>query len=468
MNAVLIGIVVYVVIQFAIGVWVSRQIKGEDDYILAGRKVGVLFGTFSVFATWFGAETVLGSGGSAYEDGLAGVQGEPFAYGVAILLMGLLLAGPLRRRGFTTFADLFRARFSRTVERVVVLLLVPGSILWAAAQIRGFGQIVSAASGVEVEAAIVAAFIVVVAYTMLGGFLADLYTDFVQGIAILIGLVAIFVVVILNTGSPMAQLAAVPTGRLLPMGTDGSLIGFIEQWAVPICGSLVALELISRLLATKNAGTAQTVSYLGGGAYLLFALVPVYLGLVGPALVPGLEEGEQVIPKLAETYLPTILFIMFTGALISAILSTVDSALVACSAMVSHNLVQPLSGAMSERAKVWLARGGVAVLGTIAFVIASSADDISDLVELASAFGTAGIFVVTMFGMFTRLGGPHTALAAILTGGFGWVAMGPMGLGFEAPYTMAVAAAAGVYLAGSLIERDPERAHERSRQIPNR
>jgi Na+/proline symporter len=95
-----------------------------------------------VVATWFGTETVLGSAGRVSGDGLSGAQGEPFAYAVSIVVMGLLFAVPLWRRGLTTFGDLFRDRFSPGVEWLTVILLVPGSVLWAAAQIR-----VSARSG---------------------------------------------------------------------------------------------------------------------------------------------------------------------------------------------------------------------------------------------------------------------------------------------------------------------------------
>jgi len=452
MNTIILGVAAYIVVQFAIGIWVSRRIKVESDYILAGRQVGTTLAAFSVFATWFGAETVLGSGGRVYESGLSGAQGEPFAYGLAIILMGLFLAGPLRRRGLMTVADLFASRFSPGVERLVVLMLVPGSILWAAAQIRGFGQVVGATAGIDVTTGIIVAYVVVVTYTMLGGLLADIYTDLVQGLAIIAGLVAMFVIIVMQTGSPVDVIAATAPERLAAMATGQSTLAFIEQWVIPICGSLVALELISRLLACRTPEIAQRASFLGGGLYLLLAMIPVYLGIVGPTLLPGLASSEQLIPQLAATYLPTVFYVMFAGALISAILSTVDSALLACSAMVSHNLIQPLRPQSSERAKVLLARGGVAILGTIAFALALRSEAISDLVELASAFATAGVFVTLMFGLFTRIGGPVAAYLTLATGALVWVACGPSLLDLEAPYTVAVVAAAIVYPIAGVVE----------------
>jgi Na+/proline symporter len=146
---VAVGVFAYIVLQFAVGIWVSRRIRDEKDYILAGRQLGVTLASFSVFATWFGAETVMGSSGRVYTDGLSGAQGEPFAYAVGIIIMGLCFAVPLWRRGLMTFADFFRQRFSPSVEKMTVILLIPGSVLWAAAQIRGFGQIMSHTAGLQ-------------------------------------------------------------------------------------------------------------------------------------------------------------------------------------------------------------------------------------------------------------------------------------------------------------------------------
>lgn len=452
MSGILLGVLGYVVLQFAVAIWVSRRIKTESDYILGGRQIGVMLAAFSVFATWFGAETVLGSAGRVYSDGLSGAQGEPFAYALGIVIMGLALAVPLWRRGLTTFGDLFRDRFSPGVERLTVILLVPGSVLWAAAQIRGFGQIMGTTMGMSVAASITLAAAIVILYTAVGGLLADIYSDLIQGIAIVIGLVAMLLVVLIELGGPAQALAGIDVARLAPMGSEQSLLDFIEQWAVPICGSLVAVELISRVLACKSAGVARTATAVGGIGYLVVALIPVFFGLVGPQLAPGLGEAEQVVPSLAQKYLPAVLYVMFAGALISAILSTVDSALLAAASLVSHNIVLRIQPGMSEGAKVAWARIGVAVLGIVAYMLAIYSEGISDLVELASAFATAGIFVALIFGLFTPWGGAASAYAAIAAGGLVW-ALGKYALELPAPYVSGVVAALAAYVLVTVASR---------------
>jgi SSS family transporter len=452
MNGILLGVLFYLAVQFAVAILVSRRIQSETDYILGGRQIGVSLAAFSVFATWFGAETVLGSAGRVYSDGMSGSQGEPFAYAVSIVLMGLLFAARLWRRGLVTFGDMFRDRFSPGVERLTVILLVPGSVLWAAAQIRGFGQIMGVTTGVDLTTGMALAAAVVILYTVVGGLLADVYSDFVQGIFIVIGLGAMLVAVLIQTGGPVQVLAGIEAARFAPIKADQSLLDFLEQWAIPICGSLVAVELISRILACKSAAVAQRATWLGGVGYLLVALIPVYFGLVGPQLVPGLTEAEQIVPALAQQYLPPLLYVMFAGALISAILSTVDSALLASASLISHNIVLRLKPDIGESGKVALARGGVAVLGLIAFVLALQSEGISALVELASAFATAGIFVAFAFGLFTGWGGAASAYAAIVAGAVVW-AGGKYLLELQAPYVTGVLAAAAAYAAIAVAAR---------------
>ncbi len=186
MNAVLIGVLVYVLVQLLIGVLVSRRITTQEDYLLAGRSLGYGLATFSLFATWFGAETCIGSAGAIYAEGLSGGSADPFGYGVCLFLMGFVFAVPLWRRKLTTLADLFRIRYSTGVERLAVLMMAPASVMWAAAQIRAFGQVLSASSDLGATLAITVAAAVVIIYTASGGLLADAMTDIVQGIALVI------------------------------------------------------------------------------------------------------------------------------------------------------------------------------------------------------------------------------------------------------------------------------------------
>jgi Na+/proline symporter len=453
MNPVLVGVLAYVLLQFAIGAWVSRRIFTERDYINAGRQLGLGIASFSVFATWFGAEAIVGTAGTVYSDGLVGATIDPFGYAAALLIVGVTIAVPLWSRGYVTFADFFRERYSQTVERLAILLILPGTIIWGAAQIRAFGQVMGAVSDLPLIAGIAIATAVVIAYTVLGGLMADALTDFIQAIAVILGLVILAVVVAAEAGGFFAGLEKIEPQRLayFSAGKEG-VLGRLEQWAIPIFGTMVSIELIARILGTNSAGTARNACIVGGGLYLAVGLIPVFLGLVGPGLLPGLDDPEQLVPTLAQKYLPTLLYVIFAGAVISAILSTVDSVLLSGGSVLSHNLLASLRPGMSETSRVRAARICVVVLGLVAFLIALRSTTIHELVETASSIGSSGLIVVALFGLFTRFGGPAAAIAALVVGAGVWLA----GIAFpftSGPYVLAVGMATLAYVAAAFLSR---------------
>jgi len=452
-NTTLLAIVGYVLVQLVVVFAIARKVRGENDYLLAGRRFGPGLATFMIFATWFGAETCIGAAGAVYEGGLGQSVADPFGYSICLFLMGLFFAIPLWRRQLTTFADLFRQRYSPAVEKAAVLMLVPTSIMWAAAQIRALGQVISSTSQFDVELAIALAAAVVVAYTVYGGLLADAYADLIQGVALMIGLVVLLVVVVNAAGGLDAAVASIDPERLRLFSAPGkSGFEILERWAIPITGSIVAQELVAVILASRSPQIARRASLYGGGLYLLFGLIPVFIGLIGVTLLPGLSDPEQLLPRIAQQHLSTIPYILFVGAVVSAILSTVASSLLAAAALTSHNLIVPFKPSLSATARVRVARGGVILAGIAAYVLARHAVGIYALVEQSSAFGGAGIFIIVMFGLFTKVGGARAALAALGVGIISWLA-GDHLLHWPAPYLASLAFALITYLGVAYLER---------------
>jgi SSS family transporter len=452
-NGVLIGVIAYVVVQLIVGLLVSRRIRSESDYLIAGRKIGLGLATFSMFATWFGAETCIGAAGKFYEQGLAGGVTDPFGYALTLFIMGLFVAGALWRRGLTTLADLFRERYGSRVERFAALLMAPTSVFWAAAKIRAFGQVMHSASELSVTVSITVAAVAVILYTCTGGLLADVMTDLVQSIGIVIGLGVLVVVLFASPEfHPVDAWRKLEPARLQFFGGAESPWAKVDLWLMTLCGSLVAQEVAARILGTRSAAIARQSTLWGGGIYLIVGLVPAFFGLIGPQLLPGLANPEHFLPELAEKFLPGFLYILFVGALVSAILSTVDSTLLAASALISHNLIVSLKPDMTDRNKLLLARGGVVLFGIIAYAFALGAETIFELVQQANGIGSAGILVIMVFALFTRFGGPWSG-AATLTVGFASWAIGTYVTKWEATYLISLAASLGTFILVALIER---------------
>lgn len=439
-------------LQFGIGLWVSRRIRTESDYLLGGRSFGHWLAVFSIFATWFGAETIVGSSGTTYREGVSLASAEPFGYGLCLILMGLVFAGPLWRRRLTTLADLFRTRYSMSVERFAAAILIPGSLLWAAAQMRAFGHVLTTTSGLGGATAVTLAALVCILYTAAGGLLADAMTDLIQGILLALGLVVLLVAVLVHLGGiggALATLAASPR-VVAPGAGHASLFETLEAWAIPVCGSVVATELVARVIATRTPQIARRSSLVAGVMYVLIGAIPVFIGVTAAGLVPDLADAEQFLPTVAQRLLPGVAYAIFAGALISAILSTVDSTLLVSSGLLSHNLIVPLCGVRDERAKVRLARAGVAGFGIVAYGLALHSAGVYALVEQASAFASAGILVIVCFGLFTEWGGARAAFATLAAGLLSY--LGGRIAGLPYPFLTSLATSLAVYVVAAALE----------------
>lgn len=445
-------------LQLLVGLWASRRVTSEAEYFVAGRRLGLPLVTMSLLATWFGAETCLGASGIIYEKGLSGARADPFGYALCLLLLGLFLAKRLAAGRYLTLGDLYRERFGVRAERLAVLLLVPSSLTWGAAQVRAFGQVLAVTGSLPVETAIVLAAALVVAYTFLGGLMGDVVTDLVQGLLLSVGLFALLIVSWMALGAQTgaaqeeAWRAALSAERLSLLPPDESIWVQIDRWSIPVFGSLIAQELIARVLGARNASVARRGALLACGLYLLLGSVPVLLGLFGPSLVPGLEQPEQLLPALAQRHFPQVLYLVFTCALLAAILSTVDSVLLSVSALVSHNLLAPVLRIEADRAKLWLGRGVVVCAGLVCLTVALGAESIYGLVETASALGTAGILVTTIAALYLRRPSEMGAVAALVTGAV-TTPLAEHVLAIPAPFLASVLAAALSYGGATALEQ---------------
>lgn len=459
MNLIVVCLLGYVVSQLLVAFWFSRRNRNEEDFLLAGRSLGPWMGTFAVFATWFGAETCIGAAGEAYKDGLSGVVADPFAYTLGILAMGVFFAATLWKRGILTLADLFRERYGFGVERLAALIMIPSSVMWAAAQVRAFGQVLASVSEFNLVIAISIAALVVILYTGLGGMWANAVTDLVQGVLLIVGITAVFVV-FLSLGG-WEQIQQQPAERLNP-AEGRSVWQLLNTLAVPIFSTIAAQELVSRVLPMRSAVLARRATIAAAGLYLVVGLMPVLIGLAAAAYIGADADHEQILSLFAKEHLPLPLYILFLGALVSAILSTLSGALLVAASLAAHNLAAPLIPGITETGKLRANRIGVVVFGVIAYLIALTSESVYELVQAAAALGSSGVLVMMIFALWGRhIGGAASAYAALILG-TGVYLLGENVWASEHAYLDSVAAALAGYLVLSVFSRPIRNAGLRS------
>lgn len=451
MNWELFGIALYVFGMICLGFYFSKKIKTDDDYYLGGRSLGPTLATFAIFATWFGAETCIGTAGAVYRNGLSSIHADPVGYTLCLVIMGVVFAKVLWSKKITTIPDLFRQRFSPNAEKLAALIMIPGSVIWAGAQVRALGQIIHATTDFGPMVAVTVAACVVIIYTMAGGMLADAYADLIQGIAIIVGLFFLIFMVISDMGGVNAAFSSIPASKLSLHGGDFtglSFLGKLELWLVPILGSVLAQELVSRVAASRSASIATNSALRAAGIYFIVGTIPVLIGLLGVKYVPNLADSETLMPVLARLHLNYFFYVVFVGALVSAILSTVDTTLLASSALLAHNLIYPTFPQIPERRKVLVARACTLTAGIFCYLIAYSSDSITELVETASSLGGPSILIVTLAALWEKRGTSTNAIFAMLVSLATWV-IGHFFIDTEYPVILTVMMCAVAYF-GSL------------------
>ena len=310
----------YVFLTLLVGVYAGRRVKDSADFVVAGRRLGILLATGTLAATWFGTGTVLGAAGAAYKGGFLAIIADPFGAALCLFLAGLFYVRMMRRMGVSTIAEFFERRFGKTAGVVAAACTIPAYLGWVASLMVGFGKIIHALTGLDAVVGTCLGAAIVLIYTTVGGMWAVTLTDFIQVAVLTLGLIFMTPVLLSDMGGWAAIRAQLPDDQfyLYPRDADMTTwFNYARAWLVIGLGNLAGQDLLQRSLSSRNESVAQNSAYLSGIIYLTVGLLPVFLGIAATLTFPNLADPEQVMMKLAETYLPPLGMAVFIGALIS-------------------------------------------------------------------------------------------------------------------------------------------------------
>jgi len=419
------GVAIYLVLMIVIGVYTSRKSGTADDFIVSGRRMPIWLCSATLIATWFGAGPMMGSAGASYEEGLLGVIADPFGGALVMFLCGFFFVRLFRRLRLLTFIELFSSRFGTTAATIAAVGSISSSVGWTAAMLVAFGFVFQSLTGIPVEIGIIGGSIVVFIYTSAGGMWAVAVTDFVQMVIIAIGLVLLLTVVLLDVGGWSAVSARLPehTFRMIPLENKPELwLNYFRAWLIFGLADITAQSLLQRAMSAKTEQTAQNSFYLATIGYLVMGMIPVLLGIIASVTMPGLAEPEKVIPLLALEHLHPVAIAVFVGALLSAIMSTTDSALLAAASVFSTNIFPLLRPQSSDRARLIATRIGIPVFGTCAVAVALSVQEVFDLIQDANSVVLVSIVVPFIAGVWWKKANRTGVLASMAAGFVAWIA----------------------------------------------
>lgn len=417
----LTAIIIYLVITVAIGAWASRLVKSSNDFVLAGRSLPLFLSASALFATWFGSETIFGASSVFLEEGLQGVIEDPFGGALCLVLFGMFYLRPMYRMGVLTIGDVFGKIFGKRVEFISTVFMVPIYFGYVAAQLVALSLVFGTVTDLSIFQGIILSAGIVVVYTFLGGMWAVSITDFIQTTMIVIGLVWVTIMIAKEAGGVNEILSQAPAGsfQFFPDAGFTSWVNYLGAWIILGLGSIPSQDIYQRVMASKSEKVAVQSTYLAGGFYLTFGLLPLFIALGAKVLYPELylENKQMLLPSMVLAHGGLPVQIIFFGALISAIMSTASSGLLAPAALISENLVRPLfKGKLKDTHLLWILRVNVLVVALIATYMASRDSNIYELVAGASILLLVSLFAPLTAGLYWKKASKMGAILSMVIG----------------------------------------------------
>jgi solute:Na+ symporter, SSS family len=470
----LIIFAVYFVAMLGVGVFFMLRNRDGEDYFVGGRQMGALHIGLSVVATDVGGGFSIGLGGLGFAMGLSGswmlFTGLIGAWSSAVILIPRLKRNPAFAKALT-FPDFFRTFFGPRAALLAGVISAIGYVGFTSSQILAGAKLASNTFvDLDQDTALLVMGIIAVAYTVMGGLKAVIYTDTIQWLVLMVGLIFI--------GLPVSYFAvggyeAIASTLEPPMLAMNNLEWTTAvNWAVTIVPIwFIGMTLYQRIYACADERTAKRAWLVAGlFEWPIMAFMGCLLGLLSRVALeqgaftellgtadPALVDPEIGLPLLLRTVLPVGLMGLMMSAYFSAILSTADSCLMAS----SGNLVSDIIGHFkkldpSRRSFMLLSQGMTLTLGVAALLLASVMTSVLDLMLYSYAFMVSGLFVPVLVGLFARRRSSPAAVAAMLVGGSLTVGLEvadvalPLGLD---PNIFGIAASAATYFTGAALHR---------------
>ena len=482
MNVTLIVFVVlYLLGTLALGVWAGTRIKNTADFAIAGRSLPLIMVVTTTFATWFGAETVMGIPAKFVQGGLNAIVEDPFGAGTCLILVGLFFASKLYRMNLLTIGDFYRKRYGKGIEVFCSAAIILSYLGWVAAQITALGLVFNVLTNgaMSPAAGMIVGTLAVLIYVVIGGFLAVAWTDFIQMIVLVVGMsvIAVFSADLAGGADKVfAVVASQDLWRFLPEPSFHDVAFFIGAAVTMMLGSIPQQDVYQRVMSAKDATTARRGAVIGGASYILFAFVPMFVVasavvvMGNEALTIAKDDYQRLLPTFVMARMPLVMQILFFGALLSAIKSTSSATLLAPSTSFVENILKNLRPHMGDRQQLRAMRFSIVAFAglVLAYAIAMQGTSIYDLVSSAYQVTLVGAFVPLVFGLYWRRATTQGAIGSVTAGIAVWIAFMPqvsvLGEFFPGQLAGLVAAVAGM-LAGSLAPQWLPNRHDADHHV---
>ncbi len=432
--------VVYFAAMLGIGIYFFRKNKDIEDYYIGGRSLGSWHIGLSVVATDVGGGFSIGLGGLGFAIGLSGswllFTGLVGAWLSAVVLIPIVSRISIKHR-FFTFPQIFEHFYNNKVALIAGIISAIGYMGFTSSQLLAGAKLASATFvEIDLKTALIIMGAIAVIYTGIGGLKAVIYTDTVQWIILMSGLILIGIPITYHAIGGIETIKATIGHEFLTL--NNVTWQQIVNWVVTIIPIwFVGMTLYQRIYASKNVKQAQKAWFIAGlFEWPLMAFMGVTLGMFSRVAfengmftefgynVGSAIDSEIGLPVLLNTVLPAGLMGLMLSAFFSAILSTADSCLMAASGNVQTDILSKLLPLKKEtKAQLHVSQAITLAIGVSSILLASYMTNVLELMLYSYAFMVSGLFIPVLAALYGKNPNPLAATLAMIIGGTTTVAL---------------------------------------------
>ena len=425
-------IVIYLFSVFYIGLRYRDRSSDFSTFMIADRKVGLSLGVATMLGTELGLITVMYNSQTGVLNHFSAFHIGLFAF-IVTLLVGLtgVVVVKLRELEVKSIPEYYEIRFGKNVRVLGAILLVVGGILnmglflkVGAIFIQGIFGIDP--SGTTLPIIMIALLIMVLVYTMLGGMISVIITDYIQFVVLSMGLIISVVIAIMHFGwtNIFMQLETLMNQSAAIYDPIQSRGGFYITWQVVLgfVSAVVWPTAITRALSLDSPDTVKKQYIWSSVSFLIRFMIPCFLGICAYIHYGGVVDDNTLImmPRFLSEILPIGVLGIMTAAMLAAFMSTHDSYLLCWSTIITNDIINPLSGGnLSSEKKIKFSRIIILILGVYILywgLVYDGGDSIWSYLGITGAIYFTGAISVILFGIYWSKASSTGAIAALLGG----------------------------------------------------
>lgn len=427
MNWYLLVIALYAVLLIAVGVIISRRVKGADDFFVGGRKMAPFLLFITLVAPNIGAGSTVGVAGMGFTSGISAAWWI-IASAVGTFILAFVIGPKIweiaKNNGFYTLGDYLEYRYNRYFRGLISLMMAIGTLAIFAGQLMGIGWILSVVADIDKITSVLIAAVVVVLYFCAGGFLSAVYANLIEACVKLIGFIVAVPLVLAFVGG-FEGLHTKVVANMANATQSAAYFSFDGLGTTVIMGFFLMLmpsfflspALIGKVYSARDKKTVRISTFFCGVVMLLFSVIPVILGMAAYAIAPDLPQRDLALPYVMKECMPFWASALALAAIFSAEISAADAVLYMITTSFTKDLYKSFINPTISDEK--LIKGGriVTVLaGIIGIGLAIVLPNVISALSIFYSLMSVSITAPLLFGLFTKKSSAFSAIFAAIIG----------------------------------------------------